>query len=403
MTTTTSGFSFSLPPEEALKFFRAKGLKTSFAWQDMVHEEHSRAFTVAKMMDMDMLADVRAVVDAALAEGWSFYKFKENLVPYLADKGWWGVKDMLDPLTGEIKTVQLGSPRRLKTIFDTNMSTAYAAGKWTAIQQTAKSAPYLMYDAVNDGRTRPQHRAWDGTVLLVNDPWWDTHYPPNGWNCRCSVIQLDKRQLERLRKTGPSSVPDSPTREWTNPRTGELLSVPAGIDPGWGYNPGAERGGDILKAFAEKLQSSPPDQAMRTLTGYVASGEFTDWVEKPLWNLPVMRIPGEVSAAIGAKISVASLSPESAGKNYMAHWELSTDDYKQLPMMGHAPAAVIQDSQTSSVLVRTGGDGKTYLAVVKATETGYGLFVTSFRKTKQADMERLLRKGKLIYGSLGNL
>ncbi len=60
--------NFNLPPDEALAFFRAKGLKTSFSWADMLHEEHDINFTVAKMHDLDMLSDVKAAVDRVAAE-----------------------------------------------------------------------------------------------------------------------------------------------------------------------------------------------------------------------------------------------------------------------------------------------------------------------------------------------
>jgi hypothetical protein len=40
---------------------------------------------------------------------------------------------------------------------------------------------------------------------------------------------------------GPDKAPPSPTREYTNPRTGEISRVPVGIDPGFAYNPGKSR------------------------------------------------------------------------------------------------------------------------------------------------------------------
>lgn len=250
---------FDLPPRESLEFFRAKGLETSFAWQDMLHEEHDRAFTVAKMMDLDLLSDVRAHVDRAIAEGRTFREFARELEPELVRRGWWGKAEMIDPQSGEKKLVQLGSPRRLRTIFDTNLRTAYAAGHWARIQENARSAPYLMYTAVLDERTRPQHRAWHGTVLPVDHEWWRTHAPPNGWNCRCTVIQLSRRDLERLGKSGPDEPPPSPTRRWTNPRTGEVLEVPVGVDPGWGYAPGRSRLEELASALTGKLAQAPAE------------------------------------------------------------------------------------------------------------------------------------------------
>lgn len=244
---------FDLAPAEALKFFRAKGYKLGFAWQDVWHEEHDAAFTVAKMMDVDLLRDVRAQVDRAIAEGRTLAQFRRELEPALQDAGWWGKKAMIDEATGETVLAQLGSPRRLRTIFRVNMQTAYAAGNWQQVQDTKADAPYLMYDAIDDNRTRPQHHAWDGTVLPVDDPWWDTHTPPNGWNCRCSVIQLSRSQLEGMGKA-VDQAPASPEREYVNPRSGEISRVPVGIDPGWAYNPGKDRLAHLQSDYDAKLK-----------------------------------------------------------------------------------------------------------------------------------------------------
>lgn len=244
---------FDLAPKKAIDFFRGKGYLTTFAWQDAWQAEHDAAFTVAKMMNVDLLRDVRAAVDKALAEGQTFQQFREGIEGRLVEAGWWGKGEMIDPLTGEKKLVQLGSPRRLRTIFQTNLQTAYAAGHWQQIKETQVEAPYLMYDAVDDGRTREEHLAWDGTVLPASDPWWQTHMPPNGGNCRCGVIQLSADEVRAMGKEVATEAPASPTREYTNPRTGEVSQVPVGIDPGWAYNPGASRTELLGKLLAGKL------------------------------------------------------------------------------------------------------------------------------------------------------
>src|SRR3546814_8813919 len=62
------------------------------------------------------LQDIRAALDEAMANGTTFERFSKDLRPTLEAKGWWGRKNMLDPLDGKIKSVQLGSPRRLGKI-----------------------------------------------------------------------------------------------------------------------------------------------------------------------------------------------------------------------------------------------------------------------------------------------
>lgn len=250
--------SFNLAPEKAVESFRGKGLAASFAWQDMLHEEHDRAFTVAKMLDLDLLSDVKDYVDRAIAEGWTRQRFIDELMPTLINRGWWGRQEMTDPLTGEVVEAQLGSARRLKTIYDTNLRTSYSAGHWKRIETNARSAPYVMYSAVLDNRTREAHRAWNGKILRADDPWWKTHTPPNGWNCRCTVIQLSDRDLQRMGRDGPDESPPVETREWTNPRSGEVMQVPVGVDPGWGYAPGAAGRAGALDLAREKLEAADP-------------------------------------------------------------------------------------------------------------------------------------------------
>lgn len=227
-----------LPPEEALRFFRSKGLATGFAWEDVWQEEHARAFTVAKAMQREVLEDIRAALDDALAEGRTLAQFREELTPVLQARGWWGRQEMEDPLTGETREVQLGSPRRLRTIFETNMRSAYQAGRWERIQRVKTAMPYLRYVATMDGRTRPEHRAWHGTVLPVDDPWWDTHYPPCGFRCRCTVTQMNGRTLERRGFEVTETPPRFPPRTYTNRRTGEVTTIEGGISPGFNFNVG---------------------------------------------------------------------------------------------------------------------------------------------------------------------
>lgn len=248
----TVALDFDLPPIQAIEFFRAKGLQPSFDWRDMLREEHDASFTVAKMMDLDLLRDMRDAVDSAIADGISFRDFRGQIEQTLMDRGWWGRGIMTDPLTGEERAVQLGSVRRLEVIYETNLRTSYAAGHWQQISDQAEEAPYLMYDAVDDGRVRPEHAQWSGRVFRVDDPFWDEWYPPNGWGCRCSVIQLTDADLRAMGLTAPEPSPTPQRHEWVNPRTGEIDQVPDGVDPGWNYHPGKQRTASLREQLREK-------------------------------------------------------------------------------------------------------------------------------------------------------
>ena len=226
-----------VPPVEAIEHFRRKDWVVGFDWRDVDAAQHAHAFTVAKVMRKDLLATIRASVDKALAEGMTFEQFERELTPLLQQEGWWGRREMVDPKTGQKRLVQLGSPRRLRTIYDTNIRMAGAHGRWERVQRMKKALPYLRYVAVGDARTRPEHMAWHGVVLPVDDPFWDTHAPPNGWHCRCTVVQLGDGDLKRY-GYGVSKSPSIQTSSWHNARTGKTVQVPRGIDPGFQHNAG---------------------------------------------------------------------------------------------------------------------------------------------------------------------
>ncbi len=140
----------------------------------------------------------------------------------LAELGWWGVQDRENPKTGEVERVELGTPRRLKTIYVTNARVARAVGQWERIQRTKDSRPWLIYELGPSERHRPEHEAWAGKVLKVDDPAWGTMFPPNG-GCQCRVRQISEREANDL--SGESKAPSAE-------------SLAAGIDPEWAYNPG---------------------------------------------------------------------------------------------------------------------------------------------------------------------
>ena len=242
--------------KEALSYLKAKKLKPGFSYQDVWKEEHDLAFTVAKMLQLDMLADVKEALSIALEEGKTFTEFSETLRPYLMSKGWWGEKFMIDPLDGEEKAVKLGSDIRLETIYRTNMRTARAAGQWERIERTKKTHPYLLYELGPSREHRQEHAAWAGTILPVDDPFWKTHSPPNGWGCKCRIRQVSQRESDTLIQTEnyQTSAPPLEEQDWINKRTGIMERMPKGIDPGWNYNPGA-RNQALKKQLETKLQN----------------------------------------------------------------------------------------------------------------------------------------------------
>lgn len=230
------------PPKAVRDYFAHKGLKPSFAWPDVWREEHSAAFTVAGVMEQDILETLRQAVGEAIDTGIAYEKWRREIRNVLADKGWLGRKTQVDPITGLTKDVKLDRPNRLAIIYDTNMRTARAAGRWDRITDSADALPYLLYVLGPSHVHREEHVTFANLVLPINDPFWRTHYPPNGYGCKCGVRQLSAREA---RKIGIGTTPDLPLRTWENPRTGARVQVPYGCDPGFDYNAGIDRLGGL--------------------------------------------------------------------------------------------------------------------------------------------------------------
>ncbi len=316
--TPKPGFDFpGPPPEEALDFFRAKKLKPGFDYRDTWKEEHQAAFTVAKAMQIDILADIRSALDDALANGKTFEQFQRELKPTLAAKGWWGIGTEFDPVSGQPREVHLGSPRRLRTIYETNVRQARSAGREERLQRTKATHPYAIYEVGPSENHRADHLSWHGVCLPIDDPWWDTHTPMNGWGCKCTKRAISKTVYERLQRTGipdptasqivndkglptghrqrrtikiQTSAPKVKYRDWLNKRTGEMVKVPKGIDPGFDYNPGSAGRQAALdeqlrakqKAFDGKEPAPAPAEDIQWVTTREAAIEKGDGILKSL-------------------------------------------------------------------------------------------------------------------------
>lgn len=230
-----------LPHREAIEYFRSKGYAHElqrFHHLDHWREDHARNWVVAKAMQDDVLRAIRAEMDLALSEGRLLSEFQKDLAPRLQRMGWWGKAEMEDPVTGETETVQLGSMHRLRTIFDTNMRTAHAAGHWAAIQRTKAAFPYLHYIQIQRPTKRHDHARFHDRIWRVDDPIWQKIYPPNGYFCGCVVIQRTEGWMRRNARTVDEAL-DLEEEEWTHKRSGEVHMIPRGIQPGFDTNPGA--------------------------------------------------------------------------------------------------------------------------------------------------------------------
>lgn len=241
-------------PKDVLDYWNARSanIAVSFDWRDIWAQEQAQAFTVAKAMRRDILITLKNAVDRAIKDGVPFKTFAKEIEPELQKLGWWGTQDKVDPLTGKTKTVRLGSPRRLRTIYQGNVRPARTAGFWQRVQRTKRALPYLRYRIGPSEVHRPKHVEQEGKIYRVDDVYWIYWLGPNGWGCKCWAEQLSAAEAERLGGVSPQT--DLKLREYKNKRTGETALIPEGIDPGWHTNPGISH--LSFAASGQKLKDS---------------------------------------------------------------------------------------------------------------------------------------------------
>lgn len=204
----TADLSFT----EAIAYAESRGVVLPDIYYSLlIGTQRSKATSIAGLASLEQIKFVIDQVSTALKNGSTFKDFQNSVK------------------TGVVK-IDLPA-YRLDNIFRTNIQVAYNRGRWEQQKRAAVSRPYLMYDAINDGRTRPNHSVMDGVVLPRDDPWWRTHYPPCGYRCRCTVISLSETQAQ---KRGVTPMPP-----------------PVDPDEGWSFNPGEDYTGALDKALNE--------------------------------------------------------------------------------------------------------------------------------------------------------
>ena len=212
----------SLPFDAQIAFFRKKLALPTRGWTDIWQDNHDHAFVVAGATKMALVEDMQAAVQKAIEQGTTLAEFRKDFDKIVAKHGW--------AYNGE-------RGWRTRVIYETNLRTSYAAGRHEQLQ---KLEYWQYHHSTGVSNPREQHLAWSGKVLPKDDPFWETHYPPNGWGCRCYVTGMSKIRMQQKGLTIAES-PEIKMRkvivgnDTPNPRT---VSVPEGVSPGFAYAPG---------------------------------------------------------------------------------------------------------------------------------------------------------------------
>lgn len=284
------GYVLRLEPKLAVDYLKSKGVNITWNWHEQLESAHARAFTVAKATKAEVLDTIRWATEQAIANGSSEREYIKNLEPMLKELGWWG-----KAMDENGNTVQLGSPRRLRTILRTNKSTAYHAARYAQQMENVDEQPYWRYVAVKDSRTRTSHLALHGKIYRADDPIWQTMYPPNDWGCRCRVEALSEYAVQSRGYTISSSKGEIETEEAVagiDKETGEEIRTTVTkiktdqgemkVGAGWNYNVGSAAFGTdvaVLRKLQQVQNRELRQQTIQAINNSEARHKaFADWV-----------------------------------------------------------------------------------------------------------------------------
>ncbi|WP_431511619.1 phage minor head protein [Variovorax sp. DAIF25] len=386
--------SFGVKFAEAIDYLKGKLPETSQAHDDLAGPVHGKVFTIAGTTKADLVRDIQGSLIGALENGRTITDFRKDFDKAVQEHGW-----------------QYKGKRgwRTSVIFDANMRSARMAGRWKQLQAGKDRRPYLQYRTAGDSRVRPLHRQWNGLIFHIDSPFYQTHYPPNGWGCRCTVRAYSQADLER-KELEVSPPFEMKTREVIT-RDGEIKDrVPVGIDPGWDHNVGQAwlapevALGQKLARLPRELQGIVTDKTITPAFEEVMNANFKA-LRKPLENAvkaaPEPAIAGYLDSSTlnglaqavpdlalsSTAVTVANPRALGAAAPWPASW---VDD---LPSNLRNYRAVLREKASGSLLLVSQGliDGDLPVATIRLNQ-----------QTKFGQAAQVVELGKATASALGD-
>lgn len=363
--------TFAKPFAEQAEFFRRKINLPSSRWDDILTDQHDRAFIVAGAMKADLVADFRAAIQKAIDEGKSIQWFRREFDSIVQRHGWTG-------WTGEDS--KAGIAWRTRVIYTTNLRTSYQAGRWAQMTDPDVMAarPYWRYVHRSREHPRLDHKAWHGTVRPAGDAWFSQRWPQNGWGCQCRVEAINAREMQRLGKSGPDTPPDEGSYQHTVAATGEVVTLPKGVQYGWHYAPGKLSTETALHARQNRLETLDSDIARLNVAALVNHDVFARFFSSQIkGEFPVAVLSAIDRAVLSAESQLVLLSQESLAAHIIKHPEITLADYRQIQTILDK-GEVYKQGDTRLVYIAL--HGVIYRAALKRTTDGKkNYFLTLFK------------------------
>lgn len=182
-----------VPHEEAIAFIKSKPAVSRDVFDKFIPELKARAFTITGVESANVLQKVRdRIADLPAGANWDDVKndIVKDLSPWLVDEN----------ATDKERDGQLmGAVRRAELLLRTHGFQAYQATQYDVMTRQREVFPFWQYMTMEDEAVRDEHKALDGLILPADSPFWQDHYPPWDWGCRCQVVSITAEEEAGVR------------------------------------------------------------------------------------------------------------------------------------------------------------------------------------------------------------
>jgi SPP1 gp7 family putative phage head morphogenesis protein len=277
-----------------------------FGWNEqdveLVNVFRTQVMTIAGVRTAEQLKILKDAAISAMEEGGGFHEYIKN---------------------ADLAGFSPENPYHFRTEYDTAFGSAQMAGQWQGIQEDSEIFPYLRYVTMQDDLVRDEHAALEGYIAAVDDPFWASNYPPNGWNCRCDVEQLMQDEAEADPKYGQAPE-EVPVTEGFASNAGMTGSLPNNTDrdfeqaaydyiaarlPDWAVKPKYD---DVNASIQHGQEENISNPTHHPLSGALPRTPLIDWAGYPILRqaqddkvaADMLARPGEVWQKAGNELLI---------------------------------------------------------------------------------------------------
>lgn len=365
----------TVPFERQIAYFGKKINLPTDSYADVSAMMHDYAFVVAGANTAEMVADFRRAMDRAITDGQSFSEFKKHYKQIAK-------RHQFDD-----------SNHRAKLIYTTNLYASYNHGRYEQQSLLRDVLPYWQYQHNDNANPRLHHKALDGVVYRADDPWWQSYYPPRGYNCHCTVRAYDDKDLERYGLTVSTPPPIEYEDVIIGKQSGhvQVVRVPKGVTPGFEAPKQAVPVDVVDKLVMAKLVDLSPPLASTIVSRVLdyapalamlnqSVGRFVDEAIQRGYATNTLKYVGVIPNPVITKLAERGVEPQSAVIGVLDDniWHglrdskkakqinLPVEFWRNLPEKLRKPTAILLDNTHADhalIFVYDSDDGKVIVSL----------------------------------------